>query len=135
MSLIPFFGQLRSIQTLVLGGITLKFVLNLVETINPGGFISHIAFIPDFWFVVGLLVIGGLVSGIGLLVAAAVASAIDVVQDGLGTLFTAPIAAIFGAFSHVRVRCVVGCTSKWWVLRLSVIYLSLNCHGSVISVD
>lgn len=96
MAFIPLLGRMQSLQTFVLGGIALTFVLGLLEAINPGGFLGHIEFIPDFWFVVGLLVIGGLISWIGTLVAAVVASPIEMMGEGLGTLFVMPIAAIFG---------------------------------------
>jgi len=96
MAFLPLLGRAQSLQTLVLGGIALMFVLGLLEAINPGGFLGHIEFIPDFWFVVGLLVIGGLISWIGTLVAAVVASPIEMVGEGLGALFVMPIAAIFG---------------------------------------
>lgn len=96
MAFIPLLGRMQSLQTFVLGGIALTFVLGLLEAINPGWFLGHIEFIPDFWFVVGLLVIGGLISWIGTLVASVVASPIEMVGEGLGALFVMPIAAIFG---------------------------------------
>ena len=63
---------------------------------SPGVLRGHVEFIPDFWFVVGLLCVGGLMSLIGGLAAAAVGTVIEMVSEGLGTLLAFPAAAIFG---------------------------------------
>jgi len=49
MAFIPILGQLQSLQTLVLGGITLMFVLGFLDSIEPGSVIEQVNFIPGFW--------------------------------------------------------------------------------------
>jgi hypothetical protein len=57
LAFIPILGRLQSLQTLVLGGIALMFVLGLLDSINPGFVKGRVDFVPGFWFSVGLLVI------------------------------------------------------------------------------
>ncbi|MBI3014823.1 MAG: hypothetical protein HYY65_07160 [Candidatus Tectomicrobia bacterium] len=96
LAFIPILGRLQSLHTLVLGGIALMFVLGLLDSINPGVVKGRIDFVPGFWFSVGLLVIGGVMSWIGMMVAALIVTAIDMAQEGLGQLIMFPIGAIFG---------------------------------------
>jgi hypothetical protein len=96
LAFIPILGQLQSLQTLVLGGIALMFALGLLDSINPGVVKGRVDFIPGFWFSVGLLAIGGLMSWIGMMVAALLVTAVETAQEGLGQLIMFPIAAIFG---------------------------------------
>jgi len=96
LAFIPLIGQLQSLQTLVLGGIALVFVLGLLDSINPGIVKGRVDFIPDFWFSVGVLVIGGLMSWVGMMVAALLVTAIDMAEEGLGQMIMFPIGAIFG---------------------------------------
>ncbi|TVL97026.1 MAG: hypothetical protein CV087_22925 [Candidatus Brocadia sp. WS118] len=96
LAFIPILGELQSLQTLVLGGIALMFVLAIFDSINPGMVKEHVDFSPNFWFSIGLLAIGGLMSWIGRMVAALLSMAIETAQEGLGQLIMFPIAAIFG---------------------------------------
>ena len=96
LAFIPILGQLQSLQTLVLGGIALMFVLGILDSINPGIVKGRVDFIPGFWFSVGLIVIGGIMSWVGMMVAAFIVTAIEMAGEGLGQLIMFPIAAIFG---------------------------------------
>ena len=99
LAIIPLLGQLQSLQTLVLGGLALVFVLGILESINPGIVKGRVDFIPSFWFSVGLLVIGGLMSWVGMMVAALLVTTIEMsikMTEGLGQMIMVPIAAIFG---------------------------------------
>lgn len=96
LAFIPILGRLQSLQTLVLGGITLTFVLGLLESINPGVVTIRVDFIPGFWFSTGLVVIGGLMAWVGLMVAGLVAVGFERFGEGLGQMLVFPIAAIFG---------------------------------------
>ena len=92
MAFIPFLGRFRPFETLVLGGIALYFSLHLFGAITPGGIRNSIEYVPNFWFVVGLLVIGGFMSLIGMLMAVLV---IGYIGDG-AELYVIPIAAVLG---------------------------------------
>lgn len=99
LAFIPILGQLQSLQTLVLGGIALVFVLGIFESINPGILKGSVDFVPSFWFSVGLIVIGGIMSWVGMMVAALIATGIETAVEGLGQLMQLimfPIGAIFG---------------------------------------
>lgn len=48
LTFVPILGRLQSLQTLVLGGIALMFVLGILDSINPGTIKGRVDFIPDF---------------------------------------------------------------------------------------
>ena len=97
LAFIPILGQLQSLQTLVLGAIALMFVLGIVDSINPGIVKGRVDFIPSFWFSVGLIVMGGIMSWVGMMVAALIVTGIEMAtEEGLGQLIMFPIGAIFG---------------------------------------
>lgn len=96
LAFIPILGRLQSLQTLVLGGIALMFVLGILDLVNPGIIKGGVDFIPGFWFSVGLIVVGGVMSWIGMMVAALAVNAFEFAQEGVGQIIMFPIAAIFG---------------------------------------
>ena len=96
LAFVPILGQLQSLQTLVLGGIALIFVLGILDSVNPGIVKERVDFIPGFWFSVGLIVIGGIMSWVGMMVAALAVTALELAQEGIGQIVMFPIAAIFG---------------------------------------
>ena len=96
LALIPILSQLQSLQTLVLGAIVLMFVLGIVNESNSGTVIEHVDLIPDFWFIVGLLFIGGIVSWIGLMLVALSADKTGMTEEDIGQLLMMPIPAILG---------------------------------------
>lgn len=96
LAFVPILGQLHSLQTLVLGGIALMFVLGILDSVIPGIVKGRVDFIPGFWFSVGLIVIGGIMSWIGMMVAALAITPLEHAQEGIGQIIMVPIAAIFG---------------------------------------
>jgi len=96
LAFVPILGQLQSLQTLVLGGIALMFGIGMLDSINPGTIKCRVDFIPGFWFSTGLIVIGGIMSWVGMMVATIVVTGIDLVEEGCSQLIMVPIAAIFG---------------------------------------
>ena len=94
---IPILGTLQPLHTLITGGIVLAFVLNISDSVNQGNIVSRIDFIPDFWFSIGLIIIGGILSWIGMMVAALIISGIEMILiEGIGPLIMFPIGSIFG---------------------------------------
>ncbi len=96
LAFIPFVGQVQSLQTLVLGGIALVFVLKIVKASIPELANVKVDPIPGFWFTVGLLIVGAAMSWVGIMVAALAVTAIGAKAEGVGQLLMFPIAAIFG---------------------------------------
>lgn len=96
LAFIPILGRLHSLQVVVLGGVALTFVLGILESITPGTVKGSVDFIPGFWFSVGLLVLGGFMSWIGIVTAALALTALESVKKGIGQLIMYPVGAIFG---------------------------------------
>jgi len=96
LAFVPILGQLQSLQTLVLGGITLTFVLGIIDSAEPGLVQGRVDFLPGFWFSVGLIVIGGILSWIAMICVAAALSLFELVDEGIGQMLMVPFASIFG---------------------------------------
>jgi len=87
--LIPVVGRLQTLQTLVLGSVALMSIVR----ISVG---SYVDFIPDFWFSVGLTLVGCAMSWVSMMVAVLLASVVDRIEYGVGQLLIFPIAPMFG---------------------------------------
>jgi len=96
LAFVPFLGQLQSLQTLVLGGLSFTFVLRLASTLNPSIGVERVDLIPSFWFTVGILIISAVLSRVGTVTAALVATALDQENEGFMQLLIFPVAAMFG---------------------------------------
>ncbi|HUX65540.1 MAG TPA: hypothetical protein VMV42_00195 [archaeon] len=93
-SFTPILGRSQTLQTLVLGIITLIFLswgLRSFFHIQ-----NHFEVFPGFWFVLGLLVIGGILAWLGTLLGTLLVALIDQKQSGLGILAMLPISALLG---------------------------------------
>lgn len=90
------FIPIPGVQTLVLGGIALMFVLRILDSVNPGIVRGRVDFVPGFWFSVGLLVIGGVMSQVGMMVASLIVIPLEIAKKGISRLLMFPIGAIFG---------------------------------------
>jgi hypothetical protein len=65
IDVIPKLRKLQSLKTLVLGGVCLIFVQIFLSFINPAIEFELINFIPGFWFILGVIIISGVLSKLG----------------------------------------------------------------------
>jgi hypothetical protein len=103
LAFVPLLGHLKSLHVLILGAITLMFLLSPLEQIQPGLISDSVEFIPAFWFVVGILFFGGIMSWIGIMVSAILATLISLVNEDLGELFMLPVLPIGSIFGFIPV--------------------------------
>jgi len=96
LAFIPIIGQIQSLNTLILGGFSLALVLKIIEKINPVVATANIDPIPGFWFIVGILIISGVLVWIGFLLSAVVLAAMESIEEGIGQLLIFPFIALFG---------------------------------------
>ena len=96
IAFVPLLGQLQSVSTLILGGIALTFLLGILDSANPGFVTGRVDLIPGFFFAVGLIVVGGALSFVGILAAGAIAAVVDPHEEGLGQLLMMPVGAVLG---------------------------------------
>ncbi len=90
-------NPVQSLQTLVLGGITLVIVLNgILDSISPGIVKDRVDFIPGFWFSTSLIVLGYVLSGVGMIVGTIIGSVFAMGKKNIGELIVIPISEIFG---------------------------------------
>jgi hypothetical protein len=96
MAVIPFLQRCPAVHALVLGSIALMFVFGIFVSDNPGILKGPTAILPDIWFMIGLLVICGIMTWAGRRAAAFTSKALDISGNGLGELILFPLAAVFG---------------------------------------
>ncbi|AGG88787.1 hypothetical protein [Rhodanobacter denitrificans] len=94
LGFIPIIGRIQAALTLLLGSITLIFLVWILGSQFPNH--QHIQVKPGFWFVTGLLVVGGLCAWLGTIVSAFLVVLVDRKQEGWGQLLLMPVAALFG---------------------------------------
>jgi hypothetical protein len=96
LSLLPVLGRLHPLQTLVLGGLALVFVLSMFDSVSPNHSPVAVNFFPGLWLALGLMVMGGLMSWVGTLVSALVVGRIKLADERLAELIMIPVTALFG---------------------------------------
>ena len=97
-SIIPIVGSLPAFNTFVVGGATLMFILGIMESLNTGSVFSQVDLLPSFWFFIGVIAVGGIVSGIGGIAAVIISAPLNIAAEGLGEIISLPIIATFGFF-------------------------------------
>ncbi|MCY4610253.1 MAG: hypothetical protein OXC38_00840 [Gammaproteobacteria bacterium] len=90
----PVLNLFTSLHTLVLGGLTLLYVFKLIAPISLGG--ELVDYIPDFWFSVGLLAIGSILSWMGIVVTAFFLTVVGKVEESSGALALPFLGSVFG---------------------------------------
>ena len=98
LSLMPIINQLQSLHTLVIGSIALLFVLSAVDAAYPNTVKDHVVIIPGFWFTVGIIVVGGIMSWVGVMVVNLIAIATAMEESHIAALTMISIKGIFGFF-------------------------------------
>jgi hypothetical protein len=96
LAFVPFLGQLASLQTLVQGAIVLIFALAVLRSGDPALAAIRLDVVPGFWLTLGILVVGALMSWVGIMVAALAATFLEATNEGLGQFITIPLGALFG---------------------------------------
>lgn len=92
----PILSKVKSLDSLVLGGLTLAFYLHLFQSVNPYSIRGPIALLPGIWFSIGLIVIGEILSWGSIIVVALALSPLERVRKGLGQTIALPIGYAFG---------------------------------------
>lgn len=93
-AIIISFIPIQSFQTLILGGLCLLFILGIL--FEPELIWSRMNLVPSFWFVVGIIVVGTIMSWLGMIVGVFLLAGLERVSEDTGQLVVFPVAAIFG---------------------------------------
>ena len=96
LAIIPILNYLNSLHTLIMGGMALAFTLELINSINPNTIKGQIDYVPGFWFSMGLLIVGGIMSQIGMMFTALLFTVFGDVKQGIGAVMMPLFGAIFG---------------------------------------
>lgn len=68
IDVIPALRRLRSVKTLVLGGVCLMFIRVFLNLVNPVLDIEVMDLVPGFWFICGIIIISGVLAKLGYFV-------------------------------------------------------------------
>ena len=68
IDVIPLLRKLRSVKTLVLGGVCLVFVRIFLNLMNPVMDVEIMDMVPGFWFICGIIIISGVLAKLGYFV-------------------------------------------------------------------
>ena len=68
IDIIPQLRKLRSVKTLVLGGVCLIFVRIFLNLLNPVIDLEVMDMVPGFWFICGIIIISGVLAKLGYFV-------------------------------------------------------------------
>ena len=96
LSSVPILGRLNSLYVLIVGATTLMVAVAPLEQSYPSLVSDQITFIPGFWFIIGLLFFGGIMSWLGIIAFSFISAIISSASESLGELFMLPIVAVFG---------------------------------------
>jgi hypothetical protein len=99
IDVIPLLRKLRSVKTLVLGGVCLIFVRIFLHLINPVIDIEVMDLVPGFWFICGIIIISGVLAKLGYFVFVSFVSALGTkfdLREEVAELLILPVIATLG---------------------------------------
>jgi hypothetical protein len=99
IDVIPPLRKLRSVKTLVLGGVCLIFVRIFLHLINPVMDIDVMDLVPGFWFICGIIIISGVLAKLGYFVFVSFVSALGTkfdLREEVAELLILPVIATLG---------------------------------------
>ena len=99
LAFLPFIGRIVALQTLVLSGLALAMLFVLADGHDFPQF-SEIDWIPNFWFVIGIVVVGTIFGTIGMALVSILPQLLSKLtgrnMEVIGSLVSIPIASTFG---------------------------------------
>jgi hypothetical protein len=99
IDVIPMLRKLRSVKTLVLGGVCLIFVRIFLGLINPVIDIEVMDLVPGFWFICGIIIISGVLARLGYFVFVSFVNALGNkfdLREEVAELLILPVIATLG---------------------------------------
>lgn len=99
IDVIPFLRKLRSVKTLVLGGVCLMFMRIFLDVINPVIDMNVMDLVPGFWFICGIIIISGILAKLGYFVFEAFVTVLGSrfnMREEVAELLILPIIATLG---------------------------------------
>jgi hypothetical protein len=99
IDVVPMLRKLRSVKTLVLGGVCLIFVRIFLGLINPVIDIELMDMVPGFWFICGIIIISGVLAKLGYFVFVSFVNALGTkfdLREEVAELLILPVIATLG---------------------------------------
>ena len=99
IDVIPWLRKLRSVKTLVLGGVCLIFVRIFLSLINPVIDVEVMDLVPGFWFICGIILISGVLAKLGYFVFESFVNTLGNkfdLREEVAELLILPVIATFG---------------------------------------
>jgi hypothetical protein len=93
---IPLLRRVDSLYVLVIGAVVLVNVLGALKQVHPDIMGAHVEIVPSFWFVVGILFIGGVALRLGVMLAVVSSIPIAAVNEDYAELFVIAAGGVSG---------------------------------------
>lgn len=93
---IPLIGRANSIIMFIMGGAVMVFIAMVLHNINPELGIRNIDIVPGFLTIIGIVIVSGVTSWIGMLASAGVVTLLLRDKEEISQLIMIPLGSVFG---------------------------------------
>jgi len=93
---IPFLGKANSFIMFIMGGTVLVFLILSIHNVHPDLGITSIDFIPSLLTIIGIVIVSGFFSWLGVLVSSTVVTLIFMDWEDISEWIIIPIGSVFG---------------------------------------
>ncbi|MDL1970858.1 MAG: hypothetical protein LWW94_07780 [Candidatus Desulfofervidaceae bacterium] len=95
-ALIPLLGRANSFIMFIMGGIVLIFLTMILDKIIPELGIKNIDILPSFLTIIGIVIVSGVASWLGMLASAVVITFLLKKKEEISQLIMFPLGSVFG---------------------------------------
>lgn len=95
-ALIPLLGRANSFIMFIMGGTVIVFLTMVLHKINPELGIRNIDIIPGFLTIIGIVIVSGVTSWLGMLASAVAVTVLLRDKEEIGQLIMMPLGSVFG---------------------------------------
>lgn len=93
---IPILGRANSFIMFIMGGAVIVFLTLAMHKVNPELGIRNIDIIPGWFTIIGIVIISGITSWLGILASAAVVTLLFRNKEEISEMIMMPLASVFG---------------------------------------
>ena len=93
---IPLLGRANSFIMFIMGGAVMVFITMVLHNINPELGIRNIEIIPGFFTIIGIVIVSGVSSWIGMLASAGAVTLLLRDKEEISQLIMIPLGSVFG---------------------------------------
>jgi hypothetical protein len=93
---IPILGRANSFIMFIMGGVVVAFLTLAIHKMNPELGINNMVIIPGFFTIIGIVLVSGIASWLGMLASAAVVTLLFRGKEDISQIIMVPLGSVFG---------------------------------------